>query len=118
MMYPSYINTPFAMAVLDVGGISVVANKKSGSRHSKGKQVTAEKKSPAKPHTIAHASTAMVTMDRRESRERRSGDRRTEHFPVTGERRMLRAADEGRLPAGRSTPQPASAITRPTRSSS
>ena len=66
----------------------MVANKKSGSRHSKGKQVTAEKKSPAKPHTIAHAS-ATVTMDRRESRERRSGDRRTEHFPVTGERRML-----------------------------
>ena len=67
----------------------MVASKKSGSHHAKGKQIVAEKKSPAKPHAIAHASAA-VTIDRRETRERRgAAERRIEEVPVAEERRIL-----------------------------
>jgi hypothetical protein len=65
----------------------VVANKKSGSHYAKGKQAV-EKKSPAKPHTIGQSS-ATVTIDRRENRERRGADRRVQDAPVVQERRML-----------------------------
>jgi hypothetical protein len=66
---------------------SVVANKKSGSHQVK-KQVVAEKKAPARPHAISQA-TATVTIDRRESRDRRSDDRRIEDIPAGTDRRML-----------------------------
>jgi hypothetical protein len=74
--------------ILDVGGIYVVASKKTGSHHAKGKQIVAEKKSPAKPHTVGPTS-ATVTIDRRESRERRGAERRIEAVPVVAERRIL-----------------------------
>jgi hypothetical protein len=69
----------------------VVANKKSSVHQSKGKQVVAEKKMPAKPHAIGQTS-ATVTIDRREThenRERRSQDRRIEEAPVALEHRIL-----------------------------
>ncbi len=66
----------------------MVANKKLGSHQTKGKQIASEKKAPAKPHTIGQPN-ATITIDRRESREHRSGDRRIEAAPVAIEHRML-----------------------------
>ena len=67
----------------------MVANKKSGSPRVKGKHAVAEKKTPAKSHTVAQP-TATVTIDRRESREHRSaGDRRTQNLHPTVDHRVL-----------------------------
>jgi len=66
----------------------VVASKKSSSHRAKGKQFVAEKKSPAKPHAMAQTSVT-VTIDPRESRERRGAERRIEAVPVVAERRIL-----------------------------
>ena len=67
----------------------MVASKKSGSHHVKGKQIVAGKKTVARPHAIAQINTA-VTIERRENRARRSGaDRRAQDIPIPIERRML-----------------------------
>ena len=67
----------------------MVANKKSGSHRVKGKQIVAEKRTPARSYAVAQPST-VATIDRRESRDRRLGsDRRTQGAPVAVERRTL-----------------------------
>ena len=68
----------------------MVANKKSSMHRVKGKQIAAEKKTPAKPHAAATQSSTTVTIDRRESHDRRLGaDRRGHSLPVAVERRGL-----------------------------
>jgi len=67
----------------------VVANKKSVSCGAKGKPVASEKKAVAKPRT-GSTEGAVITIDRRESRDRRLGhDRRKQNIPVAIERRGM-----------------------------
>jgi hypothetical protein len=67
----------------------VVANKKSGSHRSKEKLTAGEKKSAAKSRATGQLSD-VVTIDRRESRERRgTGDRRTDSLPPGQDRRVV-----------------------------
>ena len=67
----------------------MVANKKSISHRVKGKQITVEKRTPTKPHAAVAPSATLVTIDRRESHDRRAGDRRSHSLPVAVERRGL-----------------------------
>jgi hypothetical protein len=71
------------------GAFFMVANKKSGAQVVKQKRGMAERKATAKPHPAADAETA-VTIDRRESRDRRgTPDRRVQTVPVAVEQRVL-----------------------------
>lgn len=63
----------------------MVAGKKSGSQSVKRKHVVTEKKTSAKPHTVAPTS-AVVTIDRR---DRRAPERRSPDAPVAMEHRMI-----------------------------
>jgi hypothetical protein len=67
----------------------MVASKKSSSHRVKGKQVTGQGTTSAKPHAPAQPNAA-ATIDRRENRDRRSAaDRRTHALPVAVEHRGL-----------------------------
>jgi hypothetical protein len=68
----------------------VVANKKSNACQVKERQIVTEKRTlGGKSRTVPQASP-VATIDRRESKERRSdGDRRTQGVPVVAERRTL-----------------------------
>jgi hypothetical protein len=67
----------------------MAASKKSSSHRIKGKQTGVQKKTPARSHAEDH-STATVTVDRREARDRRAEpDRRTKNVPVVEESRVL-----------------------------
>jgi hypothetical protein len=67
----------------------VVAKKKTHSSPSKEKHIAAAKRTPSKPH-VDGKSGATVTIDRRESHDRRSAtDRRVQSIPVAVERRTM-----------------------------
>ena len=67
----------------------MVANKKPISHRTKGKHVVVEKKTSAKSHVAAQPN-ATATIDRRTSRDHRTGaDRRVHSAPVAVERRTL-----------------------------
>jgi hypothetical protein len=66
----------------------VVAGKKSGSHSVKGKHLVTEKKTSAKPHAIAHTS-AVVTIERRDNRDRRATEQRNKDIAVAMEHRMI-----------------------------
>jgi hypothetical protein len=67
----------------------MVANKKSGAQAVKGKRIVVERKATTKPRQVADTE-AIVTVDRRESRDRRGmPDRRVQNIPVAVDQRVL-----------------------------
>jgi hypothetical protein len=67
----------------------VSANKKTNTHRTKEKQVAAEKKTHARPHTAPQHSTT-VTIDRRAKDDRRSApDRRVQNHPMAEEHRTI-----------------------------
>jgi hypothetical protein len=67
----------------------MVASKKSGAQVVKGKKIVVERKAAAKAHQTDNTE-AVVTIDRRESRDRRGApDRRVQNIPVAVEQRVL-----------------------------
>jgi hypothetical protein len=66
----------------------MAASKKSRSPRAKTKRNVADKRTSAKAHG-ENALSRVVTVDRRENRDRRGGDRRTEQTSVAVERRSL-----------------------------
>lgn len=66
----------------------MAANKRSVSHRAKEKQIATEKKTSAKPHAVAQPSE-VATIDRRNSRDRRASDRRSQSVPVPVERRAI-----------------------------
>jgi len=67
----------------------VVANKKSSPHHAKENKSAREQHMPSKSRTAKPTADA-VTIDRRESHDRRAGaDRRTQNIPVAVERRSM-----------------------------
>ena len=67
----------------------MVANKKSTIHNAKGRPAPVEKKPAAKPHAAVE-SGEKIPVDRRENRDRRlMAERRSQHAPVTVERRAV-----------------------------
>jgi hypothetical protein len=90
MMYPIYVDT-HSTALFSIREVSLVtANKKSAIHNVKGRSATVEKKQAAKPHAAVAAGGKMISIDRRENRDRRlADDRRSRHVPVAVEQRTI-----------------------------
>ena len=89
MMYPIYIDTR-PCGLFSIREVLLVATSKKSSMHNlKGHPAPAEKKRVAKPHVAAEDGDK-ITVDRRESRERRlAADRRSQNVSVAVDRRMV-----------------------------
>jgi hypothetical protein len=89
MMYLFYVDTHsrrhFSLAEASL----VAVNKKSAIHDVKARRMSLEKKSAVKPHAVVEGG-ARITIERRESRDRRlATDRRAHNAPVVAERRTM-----------------------------
>ena len=88
-MYPIYVDALPKQFILDSGGYFRGSKQKISDLQRQGEAEFVEKKSAAKPHTAVEHEEA-ITVDRRESRNRRLGaDRRSHSAAVVVERRGM-----------------------------